>query len=101
MTKNIWQERFSDIRAFERHLARNGTVVVKFFLHVSKEEQRKRLLERLEEPGKRWKFCMGDIAERKLLGQIHGRLRGHDPGHQPRPRRPGTSSRPTTSRSPG
>jgi PPK2 family polyphosphate:nucleotide phosphotransferase len=66
MTKNIWQERFSDIRAFERHLARNGTKVVKFFLHVSKEEQRKRLLARLEEPGKRWKFSLGDIAERKL-----------------------------------
>jgi PPK2 family polyphosphate:nucleotide phosphotransferase len=65
VTKNIWQERFSDIRAFERHLARSGTAVVKFFLHVSKEEQRKRLLARLEEPGKRWKFSVGDIAERK------------------------------------
>ena len=69
MTKNIWQQRFSDIRAFERHLARNGTVVIKFFLHVSKEEQRKRLLDRLEEPGKRWKFELGDIAERKLWGK--------------------------------
>jgi PPK2 family polyphosphate:nucleotide phosphotransferase len=66
VTKDIWQERFSDIRAFERHLARNGTKVVKFFLHVSKEQQRKRLLDRLEEPGKRWKFELGDIAERKL-----------------------------------
>ncbi|HEX5518323.1 MAG TPA: PPK2 family polyphosphate kinase, partial [Pseudolabrys sp.] len=66
VTKDIWQERFSDIRAFERHLARNGTKVVKFFLHVSKDEQRKRLLDRLEEPGKRWKFELGDIAERKL-----------------------------------
>jgi PPK2 family polyphosphate:nucleotide phosphotransferase len=64
--KHIWKERFKDIRAFERHLVRNGTVVLKFFLHLSKEEQRKRLLARLEEPGKRWKFSMGDIAERKL-----------------------------------
>jgi PPK2 family polyphosphate:nucleotide phosphotransferase len=64
--KDIWQQRFESIRAFEQHLARNGTVVLKFFLHISKEEQRKRLLDRIEEPGKRWKFSMGDIAERKL-----------------------------------
>jgi PPK2 family polyphosphate:nucleotide phosphotransferase len=64
--KNIWDERFKSIRAFERHVARNGTRVLKFFLHVSKEEQRKRLLARLDEPGKRWKFDAGDIAERKL-----------------------------------
>jgi PPK2 family polyphosphate:nucleotide phosphotransferase len=66
VTRDIWQERFSDIRAFERHLARNGTKVVKFFLHVSREEQRKRLLARLDEPAKRWKFSLGDIGERKL-----------------------------------
>jgi PPK2 family polyphosphate:nucleotide phosphotransferase len=64
--KNLWEHRFKSIRAFERHLARNGTKVVKFFLHVSKEEQRKRLLARLDEPAKRWKFELGDIAERKL-----------------------------------
>jgi PPK2 family polyphosphate:nucleotide phosphotransferase len=64
--KDIWKERFQDIRAFERHLARSGTVVLKFFLHISKEEQRQRLLARLDEPAKRWKFSMGDIAERKL-----------------------------------
>ncbi len=63
---DIWRERFKDIRNFEKHLARNGTVILKFFLHVSKEEQRKRFLERLEEPGKRWKFSMGDVEERKL-----------------------------------
>jgi PPK2 family polyphosphate:nucleotide phosphotransferase len=63
--KQIWQERFQDIRAFERHLARNGTVVLKFFLHVSKEEQRRRLLDRLEQPAKRWKFSMTDVHERK------------------------------------
>ena len=64
--KDFWDERFKSIRAFERHLARNGVLVLKFFLHVSKEEQRKRFLARLEEPGKRWKFEMGDVAERKL-----------------------------------
>ena len=64
--KDIWKERFKSIRAFERHLARNGTVVLKFFLHVSKEEQRHRFLARLEQPAKRWKFSMGDVAERKL-----------------------------------
>jgi PPK2 family polyphosphate:nucleotide phosphotransferase len=62
--KDIWQQRFDDIRAFERHLARNGTLILKFFLNVSKEEQRKRFLDRIEEPAKRWKFSMGDIAER-------------------------------------
>ena len=66
VTKDIWEKRFKDIRAFERYLARNGALVLKFFLHVSKEEQRKRFLERLEEPGKRWKFAMGDVEERKL-----------------------------------
>jgi len=66
VTKDIWDERFKSIRNFESHLARNGVLVVKFFLHVSKEEQRKRFLARLEEPGKRWKFQMDDVTERKL-----------------------------------
>jgi PPK2 family polyphosphate:nucleotide phosphotransferase len=66
ITKHIWQERFADIGAFERYLARNGTVIVKFFLHISKEEQRRRFLDRLDDPAKRWKFSMGDVAERKL-----------------------------------
>jgi len=64
--KDIWKGRFKSIRAFERHLARNGTIMLKFFLHVSKEEQRHRFLARLEQPAKRWKFSMGDVAERKL-----------------------------------
>ncbi len=66
MTKDIWRERFEDISAFERHLARSGTVILKFFLNVSRKEQRERFLDRLEEPGKNWKFNMGDIAERAL-----------------------------------
>jgi len=64
--KDIWQHRFDDICNFERHLARNGTLVLKFFLHVSKEEQRRRFLERIDEPAKRWKFSMADVKERKL-----------------------------------
>jgi PPK2 family polyphosphate:nucleotide phosphotransferase len=66
ISKNIWQERFEDISAFERYLARNGTVILKFFLNVSKQEQRERFLERLDEPSKNWKFSMGDITERAL-----------------------------------
>jgi PPK2 family polyphosphate:nucleotide phosphotransferase len=64
--KDIWKQRYKDIRAFERHLGRNGIAVIKFFLHVSKDEQRRRLLARIDEPAKRWKFSMGDIAEREL-----------------------------------
>ena len=64
VTKNIWQERFEDITAIERYLSRNGTVILKFFLNVSKEEQRERFLERLEQPSKNWKFSMGDVTER-------------------------------------
>jgi PPK2 family polyphosphate:nucleotide phosphotransferase len=62
--KDIWQHRFREIRDFERRLTRNGTLVLKFHLHLSKEEQRKRFLARLDEPFKRWKFSMNDIAER-------------------------------------
>ena len=62
--KNVWKHRFQDIRAFERHLTRNGTLVLKFHLRISKKEQRKRFLARLDEPEKRWKFSANDIAER-------------------------------------
>ena len=65
MSKRIWSERFEDITCFERHLARSGVVVLKFFLHVSKEEQRKRFLERLDTPSKNWKFSTGDVRERE------------------------------------
>ena len=64
VTKQIWDERFQDIRAFERYLARNGTIVLKFFLHVSRDEQKKRFLERVEHPEKNWKFSANDIKER-------------------------------------
>jgi PPK2 family polyphosphate:nucleotide phosphotransferase len=64
ITKKIWSERFEDIRAFERYLTRNGTIVIKFFLHVSKDEQQKRFLERLDMPEKNWKFSANDAKER-------------------------------------
>jgi PPK2 family polyphosphate:nucleotide phosphotransferase len=64
--KKIWQHRFDDIRAFEKHLARNGTIVLKFFLNMSYAEQRKQFLERIDDPAKNWKFSMGDVEERKL-----------------------------------
>ncbi|MFO0844658.1 MAG: polyphosphate kinase 2 family protein [Gemmataceae bacterium] len=62
--KSFWEARYEDINAFERHLVRNGTVVLKFFLNVSKQEQKRRFLERLERPEKHWKFSASDLAER-------------------------------------
>jgi PPK2 family polyphosphate:nucleotide phosphotransferase len=64
--RNIWRERFADISAIERYLSRNGIVILKFFLNLSKQEQRKRFLDRLEQPSKNWKFSMNDISERAL-----------------------------------
>ena len=65
LTKNIWRERFQDINAFERYLSRNGYVIRKFFLNVSRAEQRRRFLERLDRPEKNWKFSIGDLAARE------------------------------------
>jgi PPK2 family polyphosphate:nucleotide phosphotransferase len=65
VTEEIWSERYEDIRNFERYLARQGVVVRKFFLHVSKEEQKRRFLARLDEPEKNWKFSANDVAERR------------------------------------
>jgi PPK2 family polyphosphate:nucleotide phosphotransferase len=64
VTKRIWDERYEDLNAYERYLTRNGVVVRKFFLHLSKKEQKQRLLERLEDPKKSWKFSMADVKER-------------------------------------
>ena len=62
--KEIWEQRYQDIRNYEHYLARNGTVILKFFLHLSREEQKKRFLERIEDPDKNWKFSAGDAKER-------------------------------------
>jgi len=64
ITKHIWEERYEDINAFERYLTRNGVVIRKFFLHLSKQEQKRRFLERLEDSKKNWKFSMADVQER-------------------------------------
>ncbi len=64
-SKSLWEARYDDINRFERHLVRNGTLILKFFLHVSKEEQRRRFLERIDEPEKHWKFSAHDVAERR------------------------------------
>jgi PPK2 family polyphosphate:nucleotide phosphotransferase len=71
VTKNIWEERFEDIAAFERYLGRNGTVIRKFFLNVSREEQRNRFLDRLEQPEKNWKFSPTDLRERECWPDYH------------------------------
>ncbi|MDP2358318.1 MAG: polyphosphate kinase 2 family protein [Beijerinckiaceae bacterium] len=62
--KNIWKDRYEDINTFERHLERNGTIVMKFFLNISYDEQRRRFIERIDEPDKHWKFNAGDVKER-------------------------------------
>ncbi len=64
--EELWQSRFEDINNFERHLHRNGTVILKFFLNLSKDEQRDRLLKRVTDPDKHWKFSFGDIREREF-----------------------------------
>ena len=68
VTKHIWRERFEDINALERYLTRNGVIVRKFFLHLSKQEQRQRLLDRLDRPEKNWKFSLDDVRERQRWG---------------------------------
>ena len=68
LTQKIWDERFEDINAFERHLSRNGIVLCKFFLHISRKEQKERFLSRLDEPEKNWKFSLADVQERQHWG---------------------------------
>jgi PPK2 family polyphosphate:nucleotide phosphotransferase len=65
LTKTFWEDRYDDINNFERHLARNGTVILKFFLHLSKKEQKERFLERIDTPEKNWKFSPADVQERQ------------------------------------
>ena len=72
VTKKVWDERFDDILHFERHMARNGTVIRKFFLYLSKKEQKNRFLARLDEAKKNWKFSAADIHEREYWDAYHG-----------------------------
>jgi PPK2 family polyphosphate:nucleotide phosphotransferase len=85
--KDIWEERLEDIAAYERYLARQGTVVLKFFLNVSQEEQKRRFLSRIDEPEKNWKFSANDIAERAhwdaYMKAYEGAIRGTAAKHAP------------------
>jgi PPK2 family polyphosphate:nucleotide phosphotransferase len=89
VSDDIWNQRFEDINAFERYLCRNGTLILKFFLHVSREEQRKRFLARLDDPDKNWKFALGDVKEREhwdtymaaYQDMIGATSTGHAPWH--------------------
>jgi len=96
ITKKIWKQRFEDICGLERYLRRNGTAVRKFFLNLSKEEQTKRFLARLERPEKNWKFSMADISEREhwdeYMDAYEDMIR-----NTATPAAPGTSSPPITS----
>lgn len=85
--KHIWKERLEDIAAYERYLARQGTVILKFFLNVSKAEQKRRFLSRIEEPEKNWKFSAADVAERghwdAYMGAYEDAIRGTAAKHAP------------------
>ncbi len=94
--KSLWKSRYREIKNFERTLADNGTTVLKFFLHVSKEEQKSRLLERLTEPEKAWKFNPRDLVERNAGKTTKRPLKRRFP-QQVRKKHPGLSSLPTTS----
>jgi PPK2 family polyphosphate:nucleotide phosphotransferase len=87
VTKNVWRERFDDIAAFERYASRNGIVIRKFFLNVSKKEQKRRFLERLEQPEKNWKFSLADSRERQYwpgyMNAYEDMIRHTAAGHAP------------------
>jgi PPK2 family polyphosphate:nucleotide phosphotransferase len=87
VTKRIWEDRYESIRDLEHHLARNGTLVLKFFLHVSKAEQKRRFLARLDDPEKNWKFSPSDVAERRYWKQYQrayeDAIRATASGHAP------------------
>lgn len=74
--ENVWEARYDHINAFERLLADSGVVILKFFLHISKQEQKERFLARLEEPDKRWKFSKGGPGRARAMGRLYARLRG-------------------------
>ena len=100
VTKNIWEERFQDICGIERYLARNGFVIRKFFLNVSKKEQKKRFLDRLAAAGEELEVFFRRSARARTLGRLHGRLRRHDRQHFDARMRPGSSFPRTTNGSP-
>ena len=82
ITDDIWNQRFTDINNFESYLTHNGVLPIKFFLNISKKEQLGRLLKRIDEPAKRWKFAAHDVEERKLWDPIYAGLRADHPQHR-------------------
>ena len=80
--QTIWQERYRSIVDLEKHLHRNGTRIIKFFLHLSKEEQRKRFLARIDDPDKNWKFSPADVEEREFWNDYMQGLRGMPRRHE-------------------
>ena len=100
VTRHIWDERFEDIRAYERHLWRNGTIIRKLFLNVSRGEQRRRFLERIDDPSKNWKFSSGRSGRTGAGGRPITPPTGTPWPRQASITRRGKSSRPTTSGSP-
>ena len=68
MAKTVWQQRYDQINRFERHLTENGVTILKFFLHISKDEQKRRLQARLDDPEKHWKFSVADLKRTRALG---------------------------------
>ena len=79
---HVWRKRFDDVNSFEQPLAKNDMVILKFFLNVSRQEQKRRFLERLDSPAKRWKFSSSDIAEGALWPTLSASVRGDGPGDQ-------------------
>ena len=96
----VWRERYRSINDFEKHLTVNGTRVVKFFLHLSKEEQRKRFLERIDDPDKNWKFSDADLKERKFWDDYAKPMRNAS-ARRALMMRPGLSFPPTTRKTRG
>ena len=92
--KEVWSERYEQINRFEEYLAQNNVKILKFFLHISKEEQKKRLMERVDDPDKRWKISEADFNEREVLGRLSDAPTRTPSPSAARQRRPGTSSRP-------
>ena len=98
---SIWQERYRSIVDLEAHLHRNGTRIIKFFLHLSKDEQRKRFFERIDDPDKNWKFGLADIEERKLWKDYMEAYEACLSATSTDSTRPGMSFPPTTRKMPG
>ena len=86
LSKSIWGERLCDIAHFEDYLTRQGTIILKFFLHLSRKEQKKRFMERLDRPDKQWKILGLGRSRAQVLGRLHAGIRGSNSGYGVQPR---------------